>query len=155
MEVSPQNEMDNPQDFKMFTVERHGLPEHFVSFVLCVERNRCHSYLRLSCDYLGYATVAGTGRDSVFQVCVFLSWVLKLDDQTLVHFISQPTWTLPCAHRPKRLSVRRRRSKTAAESVCGLDVNQSLPQPTKCIPLTPHKVPELTKLQEASYAGIR
>ena len=108
-----------------------------------------------SCDYLGYATVAGTGRDSVFQVCILLSWVLKLDDQTLVHFIPQPTWTLPCAHRPKRLSVRRRRSRTVAESVCGLDVNQSLSQPTKFIPLTPHKVPELTKLQEASYAGIR
>ena len=42
----------------------------------------------------------------------------------------------------------------AAESVCGLDVNQSLSQPTKCIPLTVHKVPELTKLQGAPYVGV-
>ena len=32
MEVSPQEEMANPQDIKAFAVERHGLPEDFVSF---------------------------------------------------------------------------------------------------------------------------
>ena len=46
-------------------------------------------------------------------------------------------------------------SRKAAESVCGLDVNQSLPQPTKCITLKAHKAPELTKLQSASYVGVR
>ena len=56
---------------------------------------------------------------------------------------------------PKRLRVRRGRSRTAAESVCGLDVNQSLSQPTKYIPLMVHKIPELTKLQEASCVGAR
>ena len=56
---------------------------------------------------------------------------------------------------PKRLRVRRVRSRTAAESVCGQDVNQSLSQPTKYIPLTVHKAPELTKLQAASYVGVR
>ena len=56
---------------------------------------------------------------------------------------------------PTRLRVRRGRSRTAAESVCGLDVNQSLSQPTKYIPLTVHKAPELTKLQAASYVGVR
>ena len=57
---------------------------------------------------------------------------------------------------PKRLRVRRVRSSTAAESVCGLDVNhQSLSQPTKYIPLTVHKAPELTKLQAESYVGVR
>ena len=57
---------------------------------------------------------------------------------------------------PKRLRVRRVRSRMAAESVvCGLDVNQSLSQPTKYIPLTVHKAPELTKLQAASYVGVR
>ena len=56
---------------------------------------------------------------------------------------------------PKRLRVRRVRSRSAAESVCGLDVNQSLSQPTKYIPLTVHKAPELTKLQTASYVGVR
>ena len=36
MEVSPQDEMANPQVMKMFAVERHGLPECFVSFrALC------------------------------------------------------------------------------------------------------------------------
>ena len=53
------------------------------------------------------------------------------------------------------LSVRRAQSRTAAEGVCGLDVNQSLSQPPKCIQLMPHVVPELTKLQEASYIGVR
>ena len=56
---------------------------------------------------------------------------------------------------PKRLKVRRVRSRTAAESVCGLDVNQSLSQPTKYIPLTVHKAPELTKLQAVSCVGVR
>ena len=36
MEVSPQEEMANPQHVKMFAVERHGLPGDFVSFrALC------------------------------------------------------------------------------------------------------------------------
>ena len=57
---------------------------------------------------------------------------------------------------PKRLRVRRGRSRTAAESVfCGLDMNQSLSQPTKYIPLTVYKAPELTKLQAASYVKVR
>ena len=57
---------------------------------------------------------------------------------------------------PKRLRVHRVRSRTAAESVfCDLGVNQSLSQPTKYISLTVHKAPELTKLQAASYVGVR
>ena len=36
MEVSPHEGMANPQGMKVFTVERHGLPEDFVSFpALC------------------------------------------------------------------------------------------------------------------------
>ena len=36
MEVSPQEEMANPQGMKMFAVERHELPEDFVTFpALC------------------------------------------------------------------------------------------------------------------------
>ena len=36
MEVSPQEEMYNPQGMKVFAVERPGLPEYFVSFpALC------------------------------------------------------------------------------------------------------------------------
>ena len=40
-----------------------------------------------SSDCLGSASVAGTVRDSVFQPCVLLSGVLKLDDVTLLHLI--------------------------------------------------------------------
>ena len=32
MEVSPQEEVANPQGIKVFAVERHGLPEDCVSF---------------------------------------------------------------------------------------------------------------------------
>ena len=32
MEVSPQEKMANPQEMKVFVVERHGLPEDFVYF---------------------------------------------------------------------------------------------------------------------------
>ena len=36
MEVSPQDEMTNPEGMKVFAVERPGLPEDFVSFTaLC------------------------------------------------------------------------------------------------------------------------
>ena len=36
MEVSPQEDMANPQGLKVFAVERPGLPEDFVSFhALC------------------------------------------------------------------------------------------------------------------------
>ena len=36
MEVSPQEEMANPQGMKVFVVDRPGLPEDFVSFpALC------------------------------------------------------------------------------------------------------------------------
>ena len=36
MEVSPEEEMANPQGMKVFAVERHGLAEDFVSFrALC------------------------------------------------------------------------------------------------------------------------
>ena len=36
MEVSPQEEMANPQGMKLFAVERPGLPEDFLSFpALC------------------------------------------------------------------------------------------------------------------------
>ena len=36
MEVSPQEEIANPQGMKVFAVERPGLPEDFVSFpALC------------------------------------------------------------------------------------------------------------------------
>ena len=72
VEVNPQEEMANPQDIKVFVVERHGLPEDSVSCAVwnaIVATRICAN----SCDCLGSATVAGTNRDSVFQVCVLLS----------------------------------------------------------------------------------
>ena len=40
MEVSPQEEMTNPQGMKVFAVERPGLPKDFVSFpALCGVRS--------------------------------------------------------------------------------------------------------------------
>ena len=46
IEVSPQEERANPQGIKMFAVGRHGLPEDFVYFVLCVECNHRHLHFR-------------------------------------------------------------------------------------------------------------
>ena len=72
MEVSPQQEMANPQGMKVFAVERPRLPEDFVSFpALCgVQATRICSE---SADRLGPATVVDTGGDSVLEVRVLLS----------------------------------------------------------------------------------
>ena len=60
--------MANPQEMKVFAVERHELPEDFVSFPalwcgVCAE----------SADCLGSATGVVTGRVSLLQVYVLLS----------------------------------------------------------------------------------
>ena len=75
MKVSPQEDMTNPQGMKVFVVERHDLSEDFVYFrALCgmqptVATRICSElFVRM-----WSATVAGPGRDSVFQVCVLLS----------------------------------------------------------------------------------
>ena len=67
------------------------------------------------CDCLVSATVSSLGKDSVFQVWVLPTWMLKLDDQTLVHFISQPTWHFQDTYPPKWLSVRRGRSRAVED----------------------------------------
>ena len=59
MEVSPQEEMANPQGMKVFAVERPGLPEDFVSFLLCVECSRRHSYLLRICRLFGVRYYSG------------------------------------------------------------------------------------------------
>ena len=51
MEVSPQEEMANPQGMKVFAVEIPGLPEDFVYFP--VKCNRRHSYLLRICRSFG------------------------------------------------------------------------------------------------------
>ena len=45
MEVSPQEEMANPQGMKVFAVERLGFLKISYLFLLNVECNRRHSYL--------------------------------------------------------------------------------------------------------------
>ena len=75
MEVSPQKQMANPQGLKVFAVERHGLPEDFVSFpALCgVQSSPRVRICAESADCLGAAAVVGTGRVSVLQVYVLPS----------------------------------------------------------------------------------
>ena len=73
MEVSPQEEMANLQGMKVFVVERHGLPEDFVSFPAVWSAIVASRICAESADCLGSATGVGTGRVSVLQVCVFLS----------------------------------------------------------------------------------
>ena len=65
MEVSPQEEMANPRGMKVFAVERHGVPEDFVYFLLCVECNRRHSYLRRIGRLSGVRYYSGRHRDSL------------------------------------------------------------------------------------------
>ena len=56
MEVGPQEEMANPQDMKVFAV---GFLKISRPFVLCVECNGRHSYLRRILPFS--VTGAGTG----------------------------------------------------------------------------------------------
>ena len=68
MEVSPQEEMADPQEMKVFAVERSGLPEDFLSFpALCGVQSS-------PADCVGSATtVVGIGGDTVLEVRVLLS----------------------------------------------------------------------------------
>ena len=76
IEVSPQEEMADPQGIKVFAVPLRdlGLLKISCLFLLCVEGNRRHSCLLRICRLLGSATtVVGTGGDTVFEVRVLLS----------------------------------------------------------------------------------
>ena len=73
MEVSPQEEMANPQGMKVFAVERPGLPEDFVSFPAVWSAIVATRICSESADRLGSATVVDTGGDSVLEVRVLLS----------------------------------------------------------------------------------
>ena len=75
MEVSPQDEVTNPQVIKVFDVERHGVPEDFVY---------CPALCGVQSSPLVFAPnqpivwdplklVAATGRNSLLQVYVLLS----------------------------------------------------------------------------------
>ena len=73
MEVSPQEEMANPQGMKVFAVERPGLPEDFVYFPAVWSAIVATRICSESAVYSGSATVVGTGGDTVLEVRVFLS----------------------------------------------------------------------------------
>ena len=75
IEVSPQEEMANPQGMKVFAVERPGLPEDFVSFpaLFGVQSSPLVFAPNLSADRLGSATMVDTGGDTVLEVRVLLS----------------------------------------------------------------------------------
>ena len=141
--VSPQEGwLTLAQDIKVFAVERHGFPEDFVPFhslsvwSAIVATRICAE----SCDCLRSATVAGTGRDSMFQVCVLRSCMLKLDDQTFLQRVSQPTSTLPlrataetveCASRTVEDGGRERLWSVCATKACLSRPNTFLSRRTK------------------------
>ena len=82
--------------------------------------------------------------------------MLKLLERTLVNRAYQLTRPLLFPARAETVeSTTSTVEDGGRERFCGLDANQSLSQPTKHIPLTVHKAPELTKLQAASYGGVR
>ena len=82
MEVSPQEEMANPQGMQVFAVERPGLPEDFVS----VPALGGVQSSPLVCRLFGVRyRVVGIGEDTVLEVRVLLSRVLKLLERTLVN----------------------------------------------------------------------
>ena len=95
MEVSPQEEMANPQGMEMFAVETPGRPEYFVTLSAhCVEYNRRHPYLLRICRSFGVRYNVDTGGDTVLEVRVLLSRVLKLLERTLLNRAYQLTRTL-------------------------------------------------------------
>ena len=73
IEVSPQEEMANPQGMKVFTVERPGLPEDSVSFPAPCGVQSSPLVFAPNLPCLGSATAIGTGGDTVREVRVLPS----------------------------------------------------------------------------------
>ena len=95
MEVSPQEEMAKPQGMKVFVVERHGLPEDFVSFpALCGVQSSPHVFAPNLPFVWGPLQWWAPEGDTVLEVHVLLSWLLKLLERTLVNRAYQLTRTL-------------------------------------------------------------
>ena len=108
-----------------------------------------------SSDRLGSATAAGTVRDSVFKHCVLLSWVLKLDDQTLLHLRVKGI-----ANDLNRFCGRNVLwcAGDGGRGVCSSDVHRLVQKPVSAAEMqfpTPHEAPELAKFQAESYVGVR
>ena len=62
MEVSPYEEMANPQGIQVFAVEIHGFQKIFCIFGLCVECNHRHLYLRRVSGLSGVRYYSGRHR---------------------------------------------------------------------------------------------
>ena len=71
-EICPRDEIADPSGTTVLLVDGHGFAEGFVSFRVLWCAIVAGEICSESCDCLGSATAAGTGRDSVFQVCVLL-----------------------------------------------------------------------------------
>ena len=117
IQVGPQEEIANPQDMKVFAVERHGLPEDFVSF-------------RALCGVQSPPLVFAPNREIVWgplqwqapveTLCFRFAFSRELSAQVrrpnkLLHVVysSRRYGHFHYAHRPKRLSVRRERRPRA------------------------------------------
>ena len=83
--------------------------------------------------------------------------MLKLLERTLVNRAYQLTRTLLFPARAETVESTLSTVEDGGRERLwsGCEPHQSLSQPTKYIPLTVHKAPELTKLQAASYVGVR
>ena len=74
MEVSPQEEMANLEEMKVFAVERPGLSEDFVSFpALCGVQLSPLVFVPNLSFVRGQLQVVGTGGDTVLGVRILLS----------------------------------------------------------------------------------
>ena len=99
--------------------------------------------------------MVGTGRDTVLEVRVLLSRVLKLLERTLVNRAYQLTRTLLFPARAETVESTSSAIEDGGRERLWPGCEPNLSQPTKHILLTVHKAPELTKLQAASYVGVR
>ena len=132
-EVCPLDEIADPPGTVVLPIDIHGFAEGLVSF-----RTLC-------------GVQSSLVRHSVFQPCVLLSRVLKLDDVTLLHPIVK---SITNELAETVCSALRTAVAVFAHRMCTIWC-KSLYQPLKCSSLTPHEAPELAKLQAESYVGVR
>ena len=148
------------KEWKRSPLRNKGFLKIAYLFLLCVECHRRHSYL---CRIGRLSGVRYNGRHRE-SLCT--SGLRSPEPSAQVRRVNSCTSACKPAHIDAsitrtgrngwvRVEDGRGRSRTATESLCGLEMNQSLSQPIKCIPLTVHKAPELTKLQAASYVKVR
>ena len=101
IEVSPQEEVANPEGMKVFAVERYaGLPQDSCLLVLCVECNRRPTRICAeSADCLGSATYSGRYRE---RLCASGLRSLELSAQ-----VRRPNSCISCKPAPMDASITR------------------------------------------------